>query len=545
MTKNLLLQISFLFIFSLISCNKSADVSPETKQEILKTEKSALTGSAVTKVIGNAGSNITLANTNVIVPTGAMQAGASLTIQATSNPLESGSQALQISGDWQKPIWLEFSYPADELHPENYMIAFQTAKGDWITSPKVKVDKVKRTFAIRLGQTLGGKVAMRQGGNEAANKAESQKPTANSRQSTAGTYSFAASHEFYLKPEKSVIDLGESVSFNAYARAGDTDGYWRKSKNGNYYYDDGELVPLTKPKTQPTGTNNDPDDDDYLVPLVPVDKTVVLSDDDEIVPLAKAIKEAPFTNIKSGYTRSWILMDGPGNLAPTGNTGAKYTAPKDESAKGKIAKVSFFSKNDKTRQDLEASATIRIKDGLTRYTGTISSIYVRTYGTNLIYTETIKSKSTATFLNSLGTPKRFETKYYIGTQPSQNLTTTVDEYSVLVSDGKSYRKLSGSCSASGNDAGFLVMYVNPDNTMELSGWLDVETNKCVVDTYCENCIPKNGTDNTSFYTQLDNPVKIKMNYNDPKIMAGTFTQKEKIGDQNITIKITWDFKRED
>jgi hypothetical protein len=348
----------FILITLSIACNKSGEVSPNTKEEVLKTAKGTLIGSPITQIIGNTGGKIAIpsAGATIIVPSGAMAAGASLTIQATSDMLDNEGQGIQISGEWQKPIWLEFSYPADETSPESNMIAYQTAKGDWITTKKVKVDKVRKTYAILLGQTSNGKAKL------------------NGARPAAGSYSFAASHEFFMKPDKAVIDLGESVTFTAFARQGDTDGFWRKGKDGNYFYDDGELVPLSTPKT-PILSNNNPEDDDYLVPLIPISKTVLPDDDDYLVPLTKVIKEAAFTNKKTGFTRSWILMKGPGNLAPTGNIGAKYTAPKDALAKGKTARISFLSRNDKTKQDVEASATIRIKDGLTRYEGTIKLDY--------------------------------------------------------------------------------------------------------------------------------------------------------------------------
>jgi hypothetical protein len=530
MKKNLIL-IAFSILLATFSCNKSGDVTPNTKEEVLITAKGTLIGSPITKIIGNSGGNIALpsAGANIIVPAGAMLAGASLTIQATSDMLDSDGQGIQISGDWQKPIWLEFSYPADEANPQSNMIAFQTAKGDWITSQSVKVDKVRKTYAIRLGQTSTTNA-----------KLSGARPS-------AGSYSFAASHEFFIKPDKAVIDLGESITFTAFAKEGDTDGYWRKGKNGNYYYDDGELVPLTKPKTQPA-SNNNPDDDDYLVPLVPVSKIVLPTDDDYLEPLPKVIKEAAFTNKKAGYTRSWILMDGPGNLATTGNIGAKYTAPKDASAKGKIAKVSFFSKNDKTRQDLEASATIRIKDGLTRYEGTIS-ILAKTNSINGRKSACspdallAEQKMSASFvLTSIKGYENVAYSSYVQISKDQRddyMTTTVDYSNGYDSDGTIIFRMIGSCGQVGADAGRIILYMDQSKkTYELIGTLSTQKQQCEVESY-SFCTEKWVKSKTSFIMDLPNTtsngktLKVVGTYNDINNLNGSI----KINDTEITWKM--------
>jgi hypothetical protein len=466
--KKSLLLIVIIFLFTTISCNKSGEITPNTKEEILKTAKGTLIGSPITQIIGNTGGKIAIpsAGATIIVPSGAMAAGASLTIQATSDMLDNEGQGIQISGEWQKPIWLEFTYPADETSPESNMIAYQTAKGDWITTKKVKVDKVRKTYAILLGQTSNGKAKL------------------NGARPAAGSYSFAASHEFFMKPDKAVIDLGESVTFTAFARQGDTDGFWRKGKDGNYFYDDGELVPLSTPKT-PILSNNNPEDDDYLVPLIPINKTVLPDDDDYLVPLTKVIKEAAFTNKKTGFTRSWILMEGPGNLAPAGNIGAKYTAPKDASAKGKTAKISFLSRNDKTKQDVEATATIRIKDGLTRYEGTISISIKKDNATGgkrqacgpaaLIYdlemsTKTILTNYTGDEYATLGIYGYSSIDGFLlsADKKKYNMTTTVTKENGIENDGFVYSRLVAQCSTTGEKAGDVRLFIDDSKkTFEL------------------------------------------------------------------------------
>jgi hypothetical protein len=512
--------LHFLLFIVAFSCNKSAEIAP-AKAELFKTEASTGIGAEINTTITANGGTATIgsAGAKIVVPAGAMPVGVVFTTQAIDK-FDNEGQGISIAGNWTKPITVEFAVPAGEVNPQNYKIALRLNNGYWITCTKPKYNASTRIVSVRIAPT--STVGAKAGAKILAKK-----------------YDLAFAKTFYIKPEKSVLDLGEKVTLKAYAREG-----FVPVKIGKRRFDvEADFDAAINAFAELSERLLNDDDDDEVIPLTR--EANPTNDDDEVVFLIVLAKEYEFTNNKTGFNRSWLLMDGPGSVDKKGNAGAEYTAPTDTKAKGKTAQISFLSRNNATKQDVEAKATIRIKDGLTRYTGTITSYYERSYGTKPVYTEIISSKSTATFVNSLGTPKRYETKYYIGTQPTQNLTTTVDEYSVLVSDGSGYRKLSGSCTGSGNDAGFLVMYINPDNTMELSGWLNVETNKCMIETYCDNCSPKYGTDNTAFYTRLDNPAKIKMTYSDSKIMAGTFTQKETIGDQKISIKINWQLTRED
>jgi hypothetical protein len=462
MKANHLFSYAIIFTILTFACNKNSDIGPSTKIELFNNTSNTLIGSPITKVIGVAGGNINLqsAGANVIVPAGAMAAGAAITVQAISDVLDNEGQGIQISGDWTKPIWLEFSYPLGERNPENNLIAFKTSTGAWIASQKVKVDKAKGTIAIRLGQTTNAKARQ-----------------ANAK-TTAGTYSFAASHEFFLKPDQASINIGESVSFTAFAKAGDTDGYWIKKKDGTYFYDDGELASLTKLASEST-TNNNPDDDDYLVPLTPISKTNVKDADDELVPLTKVIKEAAFTNKKPGFTRSWILMEGPGTLNPTGNIGAKYTAPNDASAKGKIARVTFFSKNDKTKQDLEASATIRIKDGLKRYSGTLSTTIKADYSnTQEKIMKSYNYEAKVTFITNGDGNYKVE---------NDKLLAQVNEYTYIYEskNGNHYTKsyISGPANSEGlKDKGGAYMHIK-SNLYNISGaWYIKGINNLNVET---------------------------------------------------------------
>ncbi len=507
-------------IFSLsilLACNKLAEIAP-SKAEVFKSEASLGIGPEINTTITASGGTafIGAASAKIIVPAGAMPVGAIFTAQAIADKFDNQGQGISISGNWTKPITVEFAAPADEKSQNNYKIALRLNNGYWLTCTKPKYNAANNSVSVRIAPTPTA-------GAKAGAKIQAKK------------YDLAFSKTFYIKPEKTVLDLGEKVILKAYAREG-----FVPVKIGKRTFDaEADLEEAIKNFAEASERLDADESDDDLVPLTQPAKPS--ESDDYLVPLTIGAKEYEFSNTKAGFNRSWILMNGPGLVNKKGNAGAEYIAPNDDASRGKTAEVSFLSRNNATKQDVEATATIRIKDGLTRYTGTITSEYVRVYGSGTTYTETIISKSTATFINSLGTPKRFETNYYVGKIPSQYLTTTVSEYSELRSDGKGYRKLSGSCSATGNEAGFLVMYINDDKTMDLSGWIDVETDKCAVDTYCENCFPKYGTTTTSFYTQLDDPGKIKMPFSDAKTLSGTFTQKAR----DFTNKITWNFTRED
>jgi hypothetical protein len=516
---NILLIAVFVF-----ACNKNSDFGPSTKIELFNNTTNTLIGSPITKVIGVAGGNINLpsAGANVIVPAGAMADGASITVQAISDVLDNEGQGIQITGDWSKPIWLEFSYSVGERNPENNMIAFKTNNGSWIASQKVKVDKAKGIIAIRLGQTSG-----------------TNAKTVGAK-TMAGTYSFAASHEFFLKPDQAAINIGESVTFTAFAKAGDTDGYWIKKKNGTYFYEDGDLTPLTKLASEST-SNNNPDDDDYLVPLVKTPNKYVAEADDELVPLVKVTSDAAFTNKKTGFTRSWILMEGPGTLNPTGNIGAKYTAPNDASAKGKIARVTFFSKNDKTKQDLEASATIRIKDGLTRYIGTISTTITADYAdTQEKVMKSHRYEAIVTFVTDR------DNIYII---EADKIKAQLNEYTYIyeAKSGNHYSKsnIIGPVGAGDlKEKGFGYMHFNKNNTYDFSGAWYVKGAKILnIETidfgkkggYLSDLLITTNSSGLSFSTYKEIPLT------DKKKLIGN----NKITQKNETLSTSWNLVLEE
>jgi hypothetical protein len=526
MKANHLFSYAILFTIVTFACNKNSEIGPSTKIELFNNTSNSLIGSSITKVIGVAGGSINLpsAGANVIVPAGAMADGASITVQAISDVLDNEGQGIQITGDWSKPITLEFAYGPDETSPENKMIAYKTPKGNWITSRKVKVNYDKSTYAIRLGQT------------------NSTNAKLNALKTTAKTYSFAASNDFYIKPNQSKVNAGESVSFTAYARQGDTDGYWRKRKDGTFVYDDGELVPLTKPAdTQ----NAKIDDDDELVPLIQTPKTTTPgNDDDELVPLTAVIKEAPFTNKKEGFTRSWSI-EGVGSIGESGNIGAKYTAPNDPSVKGKLVKVKFTSKNNKTGQPIEATAKVTINDGLTRYIGNITMTETRNYSTGGGTTMIEETKyASGVILTNSSVITVYSSK--IVKTNENNINTIIDSYSKIESDGGFKVDLLGSCRAEGYKAGVVYLDFKKDGkTYSISGWLSNETNECEVNTFCDNCFPKNTKSKTSFYGHLDSDRTIIGEYTDPKTIADSKTFTKTVNKNTTTAKISWNFVRQD
>jgi hypothetical protein len=393
-------KLTFLLFLTLLlnSCGLLGDKVSPISIEALKTSKPAAIGSISTLALS--GGSVAIASAGAKVSAAAGVLSTPLSIQASADPIDNEGQGITISGDWKKPITVEFAIPTGVTDPENYKIALRLDNGYWISCLKPKVNRSTNTVSVRIAATTT---------TSASSKA---RPFSTS-------YSLAFAKTFYMKPDKGIIKVGESIKFTPYA----LEGYIpRKLLSGETFTSEDEFNAALKKQNDLINELDGNEDD--LVPINP-------PKDDE--PLTVIVNDYPFTNNKDGFTRTWTAKS-IGTVKADGNAGATYTAPKDDAAKGKTVKVIFSSTNDKTKRNATAEATVRIEDGLTRYTGTIKNEYVWQTGNLNIEREIVNIQFVGSFVNSVNFPNIFSadkessklivTKYDYYLTPFNNRTET-------------------------------------------------------------------------------------------------------------------------
>jgi hypothetical protein len=517
MRKNSVLLIS---IYLLNSCSTLSDkISPAAVIEVSKTGLGAGTGSVFTIPAVGGFANVPSAGAKVSVAAGTLNS--SLSVQANADLLDNEGQGITLTGDWSKPITVEFAIPAGVSDPENYKVALRLGNGYWITCRKPKINRSSNTVQVRIAPSIKAKSAAK------------ARPMAN-------TYSLAFAKTFYLKPDRATVKLGEKVKFTAYAR----EGFVPRELMGKIYDSQAEFEEGIRKLSDAVDEVESNDDD--LVPLPDLDKP----DNDELVPLTVIAKEYPFSNTKAGFTRTWVA-NSVGTISPSGNSGANYTAPKDEAVKGKTVKVIFKSVNDKTKRDAVAEATVRIEDGLTRYTGIIKYEHTRTFKNidNTTTTEITKMFSTVTLKNS-STQKVFDSSD--SKAKTYDIKTTIEAYSYISSDGSFTKKLVSTCSAEGIPAGYVSLTIDKEKQKyNLSGVISVEDSGCQVDIFCDGCFPKNNREKRSYWGFLADPNRIDIPFGDNLVdlkgkeiidnVSGSFKQ---IRSKDDTAIISWNLVRE-
>jgi hypothetical protein len=362
-----------ILILFLNSCGLLGDkVSPAASIDAFNTAEGTLIGSVFTIPAAGGSSSVPSATAKVTVPAGAMTAA--LSIQANTDMLDNEGQGIRLSGDWTKPITVEFAIPTGVTDPENYKIALRLDNGYWVTCRKAKINTANNTVQVRIAPSIRTKAARQ------------ARPMANS-------YSLALAKTFYLKPDRATVKLGEKVKFTAYAREGTVPVKW-----GNTVFNSKDDYDAAMKVLAELGDDPEPaSDDDELVPLV---KDPVV-DNDPLEPLLKNViaKEYVFTNKKEGFTRTWTAKS-LGSITASGNAGADYTAPKVEAAKGKTVKVFFESVNNTSKRKANAEATVIIDDGIEKYKGTINIKTVGRYlgGTGILLGELEETWSSELYL---------------------------------------------------------------------------------------------------------------------------------------------------
>lgn len=508
-------SIFIISIFHLIfSCKSLEDIGPKIDVATLKTEKGNAVDSPKSTTITASGAtiNVPLAGAKIIVPAGAMSPGSVLITQTITDKLDNDGNGLRISGDFLKPFIVEFSYPSDEKNPENLGIGIQSQNGNWYMLKKYVVNKTAKTigFSIYPRKTKNARL--------------------NGTKLLTNDYDLAFAKQFYLRAEKTEVDLGESVNIKAYARQGvipNSDKfkeYQSEWANGNFpmnladYIDSQEIAIKNK-------------DDEQA------------ADPDKLFPLVQVAQEYLFTNKKEGYRRSWILTEGIGSLEATGNIGAKYAAPKTNDAKGKIAVATFYSSLESDlKGGIEASVKIRIKDGLTRYAGTVKITKVNTV-TSTLGTRTTTSilLGKITLVNSLGIPYAYKHE----ATPKNLVSTQVVNFNEETSDGETKWTIIADNSPV-NDGGLCYLDFTKDyKTYKIDGSLN---GVCTINKFCAKCTIKNSIDSefgisSDFFTGYNFKQTPTQNVSDINMISGKSTSNTKSSNSDVTITTEWNFQK--
>jgi hypothetical protein len=506
-------KLTILLVFTLLlnSCGLLGDkVSPAAAIEATKTSSGAAIGSVFTIPAAGGTASVPSATAKVTVPAGTMTAV--LSVQANADMLDGEGQGISLNGDWSKPITVEFAIPAGVTDPENYKIALRLDNGYWVTCRKPKINTANNTVSVRIAPSIKTKSARK------------ARPMAN-------TYSLAFAKTFFLKPDRATVKLGEKVKFTAYAR----EGFIPKELMGKVYDSEAEFEAGLKKLSEAVEEVESNEDD--LVPLPNLDA----KDDDELVPLTVIAKEVPFSNKKAGFTRTWTAKS-IGSISASGNAGADYTAPKDEASKGKTVKVIFNSTNDKTQRKANAEATVRIEDGLTRYTGIVKVTKILIIK-SLSDTRTYKSVLSAKITLINGSVSR---EFKHEANPKSLIKTTVLDYNQQTSDGKVKWTLIKD-NDNPSDGGLCYLEFSKDyKTYIIDGNID---GICTINQFCSNCSPANTT-NAEFtvfsnfwtgYSLKQTPIQTVANLD---VISGKGISSTKSTIDELTITTEWNFQRE-
>ncbi len=502
------LTLLVILLLTVMSCSKQLEITPEKAVVFVQTQTGTPIGGMVNTTITATGGTAILPSVGVkvIVPAGAMPTGSQLSIQQVSNILNSNEKAIRISGDWIKPISIEYQLTNSESG--NYNVFVSIPMGVWVGAKKAKVSG--NTMSVRLGPNSGPDI---KGGRVAAK-----------------TYDLAFAKFFTIKPDRVALDLGKTQQFVAYAKEGFVP---RKHVNGSLITSESELNSYLK-KLDEIDASVASDDD--LVPLAPPKNATA---DDELVPIAVYAKEYPFSNTKEGYTRLWKINQGVGSV----NSNGLYTAPSDEASKGKTAEVWFLSQNNKnTAQNLVVGANIRINDGLQRYEGTVkvTNVLVSKESNNVTRTRTIVLSAKITLINSTGVPWAYKHE----ANPKSTIKTTVDDYLEITSDGEVKIQFTGDRSKT-TDGGLWYLDFEKDyKTYKMDGSID---GLCATSVYCKRCSPQNSTENDRFassdfatgYNFKQTPVQTVTNLD---VITGKLVTNTKVSNSDLTITSEWNFK---
>jgi hypothetical protein len=504
-----------LLCFALNSCGLLGDKVSPISIEALKTSEPASTGSISTLAVG--GGSIAIASASAKVSAAAGALSTALSIQASADPIDNEGQGITINGDWTKPITVEFALPPGVTDPENYKIMLRLNNGFWVSCRKPKVNLATNSVIVRIAPSIKPKAA------------------SNARP-MASKYSLAFAKTFFMKPDKGTIKVGESIKFTPYAR----EGFVPRKFLGKIYESDAELQAAVTESdiSDPLIGLNSTDDDEVQVPKA--------DDPDEIEPLPIVMKEFPFGNSKTGFTRTWTAKS-IGTVKADGSSGATYTAPKDDAAKGKTVKVIFSSTNDKTKKNATAEATVRIEDGLSRYAGTITITDTREF-LNSDYTTTDIRKLTAKVElikdNATGTLFKHSIVQQ-GNKTVSSTSTKVLAFSSEDSDGLRWQRFTADQSPP-NDGGLIYIEFAKDFKTykidgDLSGFCQIQgkgqnapittTNDFLVSSNMLTGYAFKQGPNTDVGTSLDN-------------LSGKLTSTTKTAKQTINIITEWNLVKE-
>lgn len=298
-----------------------AKAATTTDDQAVVTERGAALGEFTGRSLGAAGG--TLAGPDgaiqVIVPAGAFSADTATETQPVENLApEARLDALRVrlASVPQRPLVLKLRYDeAQDGEAESLRIAVQRPAGDWTSLPLVALDRANRTLEARVPPEF-----LAASGSTAASGVE---------------FHVAQYVAMTLLPREARVKVGEGIDF----------------------------VPWAHVRGHATDTAG--------CPLLPDG-----SSDCVMQPVLQA-RQLPLTNAKPGYDRYWrvnVIEGGNatlGTIVPTGNVGARYTAPVRVPAPATV-RVVFHTAHAASGRVLNLSANVEIWDDA--FNGTLDAV---------------------------------------------------------------------------------------------------------------------------------------------------------------------------
>ena len=326
---------------ALLACSSGSDpvvpdppVAPASPP--LVTPSGQANGSPVLQTIPATGGVVSAAGIEVSVPPGAL-ADAGVTLQPITDTLNGNGQSIAISSSapWSKYLTVSFPIGPDESFPLGLSIAVQQADGSWRALYPVRVDLASRKVSAGLpfntdvaASAAAGRAQVLASGPVAAGPAVKR---------------VARFWAFKLTPDNPRLEVNQGIDFTPTAQVADK----------------------LDPSCQLPGN----------LPTLPADLNPMTG-------CWRAVgRPQPFANQLAGYKRQWTVTssdgstDALGTLVPTGNVGARYTAP-GRVAGGRFLHVRFTSERDPNPTTLETAlpeTVVRVYRNVPRaYSGSVS-----------------------------------------------------------------------------------------------------------------------------------------------------------------------------
>ena len=274
----------------------------------------ATSGPADVGNVGPAGGRVASSDgaVQLVVPPGALDAAATVTVERTSNPLPTGlgdGLRIRLPQPPAQPLALVLGYDASmDAQADGLGVALQRGDGSWLSLPVTAIDKAARTLTVSIAPGFARSTAAGGPTERAVTRAATP----------SGEVEFHVLRylNLYLSPREADVQPGGSRVLVPYAHT--------------------EGLPC------------------HADPEVPC-----------LADMVSETREIPFDNTKAGYTRRWYVFaeeggtPALGTVTPRSGAGATYRAPATAPDPNPVT-VSFVSRHDRSGRTVTLSSRLRV-----------------------------------------------------------------------------------------------------------------------------------------------------------------------------------------